>query len=104
MTSRAALTVTLLLLLQSICQGQDHAWRLRHSGIVASGAGINPLNPNTVFAALFGGNDTLIVSYNKGVTWTAQSVGSYFGGILVHPADTLVMFALATAGMIRSSD
>src|SRR5262245_44624808 len=101
MHSRAALVV-ILLLLNHFGNAQDHAWRLRHSGNVVPG--INPLNPNTVFASLVGGgNDTLIVSYNKGLTWTTQAIG-IGGNILVHPADTLIVFANGDSGAVRSSD
>ena len=67
--------------------------------------GINPLNPNTVYAQTSSG--TFVISYDGGKTWQAhgnlpvQQVREF----LVHPADTSVILCAAfDGGLHRTTD
>ena len=100
MVGRKSLLLIASLLLSPLLHAQDYIWRQRLSSPILA-VGINPLNPNTIYAH----PGPMLVSYDKGLNWS--SLGSPGGGsslqILVHPSDTLVIFAVGS-GLHRSSD
>ncbi len=80
------------------------AWRKRFDGAGLT-VGINPLNPNSVYAQnVFG---ELSVSYDKGITWNVLGSPGMGGirQIVVHPSDTMTIFCAASnPALMRSSD
>ena len=108
MNHKAAFLFMLIIFLPLTGLGQDHAWRLRHSGTVTT-VGINPLNPNTIFTVLHtfdDQEDSLIVSYDRGLTWATRAIlppSPYLRTIFVHTVDTLVIFG-TNPNVMRSSD
>ena len=70
------------------------AWRKKFNGLGLS-IGINPVNPHTIYTQ---GNDSrLWVSRNQGETWNQLSpviLPWQLREILVHPNDTLTIFAV----------
>ena len=82
-------------------------WRKKfHSA--AFTVGINPLNPNTVYAVSDSGK--VYVSYDRGDTWnywSSPGLLSSIREILVHTSDTLVVFCAAASeleGLRKSTD
>lgn len=69
-------------------------WTLMSSGISISGININkiiinPLNPNTLFAAT---SSRIYRSRNAGLTWTSVYVGSSVTDIKFRPNDTTIIY------------
>ncbi len=81
-------------------------WRKKQSGS-GNAIAFNPLNPNTIFAAVSGfGGEHISVSYDRGQTWPLQmSPGiDQINQILVHPSDTLTIFCAGSPDMRKSTD
>jgi len=96
----ASVVVAAVVLAGSMGYGQEYGWHRVLSGRRLT-VGINPRNPNTVYAS------GLSVSRDRGETWTTLGTpaSDELRQILVHPSDTLVIFALGFFGGIqRSSD
>ncbi|GEM_PF-2222053 len=70
---------------------QFSAWQKRLNG-VGEAVGINPLNPNTIYAQ--DASHYLVVSRNQGKTWSTvyMAVPWQIREIIVHPNDTLTLF------------
>ena len=62
---------------------------------------LNPLNPNTVFAATEGG---IYKSYNQGVNWILTSSGNNFMDLKYCPNDTMTMYACAGGTFYRTTN
>lgn len=76
----------------------SQSWRKR-SDAVGYNVGINPHNANTIYCERSGGS--LSVSRDRGATWTTFPTSPPIYGvrhILVHPKDTLTIFAVAFSG------
>ena len=98
------LTLTFTISVQALYSQQLGKWKQRLTSTGLS-VGINPLNPNTVYAQNSTG--TFLVSYNRGQTWTSRGnmPSQQVREILVHPLDTTVILCAAfTGGLHRSSD
>lgn len=84
--------------------GAEHfTWRKKLGGSPYS-VGVNPLNPNSVYAQ---SGTNILVSYNRGNTWSVLGNPgvSQVRQIIVHPADTNIILCVAfTGGLRRSSD
>ncbi|OQP68613.1 T9SS type A sorting domain-containing protein [Niastella populi] len=64
---------------------------------------IDPLNQSVVYAAVQGGG--VIKSTNAGVTWAATGSGpSTTRKVVVHPANSSIVFATANNGIFRSTN
>lgn len=77
---------------------QSKEWHKR-TPAVGLNVGINPHNPNTLYCEKFYGQ--LHISRNHGQTWSALPTSPPISGIrhiLVHPKDTLTIFAVAFSG------
>jgi hypothetical protein len=101
---RILVVLSVLALCSTFAGAQYKMWHLLAQGQGES-VGINPLNPNTIYAQ--GNNSWLYVSHDQGVSWTALSSGIAYQTreIIVHPHDTLTMFACDFFnGLKRSTD
>src|SRR5436309_14597036 len=81
---------------------QFKAWQKRLNG-EGEAVGINPLNPNTIYAQ--GSDNQLRVSRNQGKTWTILPAGVPFEirEIIVHPNDTLTLFVTSFGNTLERS-
>ncbi len=81
---------------------QIFAWR-RSFAASTNTIGVNPENSNSVYAQ--SQNGALVVSYNRGMTWTPLGFPGLSGirQIIVHPSDTTVIFVAAFGGGLRRS-
>ena len=98
--------VIVLLLFKCQAQSQNQTWIKRFPSVALT-VGINPLNPNSVYAE--GDSGKLYASYDRGGAWTLQGSTGMTSGIrqiLVHPSDTTVWFCAGvdTSGLLRSTD
>ena len=93
----------LLLLFTTDTFSQITAWRKKFDGQGFS-LGINPVNPHTIYTE--GNDNRLYVSRNQGQTWSQVSSWSLpyqLREILVHPNDTLTIFAVNFSdGLLRT--
>lgn len=102
--TRSLCLLVLSVLAGGLTSAQISVWRLR-SPAAGLTVGINPINPNTMYAEGVLGH--IIVSYDRGVTWSDLSVTpiTQFREILVHPRDTATLFIAASGpGLYRTSD
>jgi photosystem II stability/assembly factor-like uncharacterized protein len=86
----------------SLAQFKD--WHFIFAGD-GEAVGLNPLNPNTVYAQ--GTDEWLYVSHDGGISWTRLSSGVAQGlrEIIVHPNDTTVVLTSDfDSGLRRSTD
>lgn len=99
---RPALIICAVSLMHSPAGAQFPAWRKQLDGQGLS-IGINPLNPNTIFAQ--GNDDRLQVSHDRGATWSSLSptLPSQLREILIHPNDSLTMFVADFSDGLRKS-
>ena len=95
---RTVLIIIILFLLTSDSHSQVYSWRKKFASAAAT-VGINPLNPNSVYAE--GSTGTFFISYDRGNTWNQRtSPGiSLIRQIIVHPADTNTIFCAAGSGV-----
>src|SRR5713101_2775577 len=94
------------MLMPSAVTSQIYGWRKRLPAVGAT-VGINPRNPNTVYAE--GSPGVIYVSFDKGKTWpTRMSPGMIqIRQILVHPNDTMAIFCAnsdGSVGLVKSTD
>lgn len=61
---------------------------------------INPLNPNTIFAAT---DSRIYRSYNAGISWTSVYLGGFVSDLKFKPGDTTVIYG-AGSRFIRSTN
>ena len=95
--------IFLLVVISYDVHPQVFAWRKKLSS-VGQTIGINPLNPNSVYAEKTSGS--FYVSYDRGNTWSARTPPGISGirQILVHPSDTMTIFcATGGGGGLRKS-
>ncbi|HEV8538828.1 MAG TPA: T9SS type A sorting domain-containing protein [Bacteroidota bacterium] len=95
-----------LFLVHATSTSQVYGWRKRLAAVGMT-VGINPLNPNTVYAERSPG--LLAVSFDKGRTWPlGMSPGlGQIRQILVHPSDTMTIFCASGSdvpGLVKSTD
>src|SRR5258706_10627320 len=93
-TLRCTIILIAGMLLLTAMQADAQVWRKRTVAL-GENVGINPLNPNTIYAERSVGN--LSVSRDRGLTWTSLPTTpplNQIRHIFVHPNDTLVIFAV----------
>jgi len=93
-----------IIFFSSLSIGQIPVWR-RMFYSQGEAVGINPKNPNTIYAQGFSGN--LSVSHNKGASWDENLANIVYQTreIIVHPRDTLVIFVVNfSEGLWRSTN
>jgi hypothetical protein len=98
----AASATVLTLILPSASNSQFSVWKKVFNGQGLC-IGVNPINPSTLYAQ---GNDARIwVSRNRGTTWSqlAPVLPFQLREILVHPKDTMVIFATDFSNGLRRS-